>query len=133
MIDIKGFSLTIVISIFIMLILIAFVYDFDVKLIYISDIFFIVGMVFFSFGLIIVTGATEIFDSIGYLTKELLNSMNLTKKYFRKDEIDRSYLKSFGEYKEYKRLNGKSRLNGLNALTVGGAYIIASIVISTIV
>ncbi len=127
--DVKGLLFAIAISIIIVVLLMYFIYGLDMRLMYISDVFFFVGILYFFPGLIVVTGATEILSSIGYLTRRI----------FSKDKGDGNYFKSFNDYKEYKKdkkhKNSKynTRFIGINILLVGGVYILASFVISFIV
>lgn len=120
----------IALSILIMLLLMYLIYDFDMSLMNVSNVFFFMGTIYFFPGLIIVSGATDIFYGIGYLTRRM----------FLKDKGDGSYFKSFKDYKEYKcikngRYNTKDNTKGkgVNILLVGGVYIIISIVISMII
>lgn len=122
----KRVLFTIALSILIMLLLMFLLYDFDMSLMNISNVFFFMGTIYFFPGLIIVSGSTDVFTGIGYLTRRTVF----------KDKGDGNYFKSFNDYKEYKYLkNGKYNTEGkgVNILLVGGVYIIISIVISMII
>ena len=102
------------------------VYDFDMNLMSLSNVFFFMGTVYFFPGLIIVTGAADIFNGIGYLTRRM----------FFKSKGDGNYFKTFNDYKEYKQIeNVKHNFKGkgVNILLVGGVYIIISVVTGMIV
>lgn len=122
----KRVLFTIALSILIMLLLMFLLYDFDMSWMNISNVFFFMGAFYFFPGLIIVTGSTEVFAGMGYLTRRI----------FLKDKGEGNYFKSFNDYKEYKYLkNGKynTKSKGVNILLVGGVYIIISIVISMVI
>lgn len=120
---IKRFLYAIAVSIVIMILLMFFVYDFQMSWMYISNVIFIMGVFFFFPGLIIVTGASEVFQS----------SIYLGRKVFVKDR--EKYFKTFSDYKEYKRLKSAGTMRkgrGLEILILGGAYIIVSLIIGFI-
>ncbi|SCG83028.1 hypothetical protein DW1_1457 [Proteiniborus sp. DW1] len=130
--DMKSFLSIIVISIIIVMLLMYVIYGFDMRLMYLSNVFFFVGVVYFFLGLIFITNATEVFSGIGYLSR----------KAFSKDKGDGSDFKSFYDYKEYKEnrrdekyknSNYNTRFKGLNVLIVGGVYILVSIVINMVI
>ncbi len=122
----KRIFLTIALSILIMLLLLFLIYDFDMSLMNLSNVFFFMGAVYFFPGLIVVTGASEIFSSFGYLTRRM----------FLKNKGDGNDFKTFNDYKEYKHIksaNYNTKGKGVNILLVGGVYVIISIVISMII
>lgn len=117
---------TIALSILIMLLLMYLIYDFDTSLMNLSNVFFFMGTVYFFPRLIIVTGATDIFYSTGYLTRRM----------FLKNKGDGNYFKTFNDYKEYKYMDNvkyNTKGKGVNILLVGGVYIIISLCIGMIV
>lgn len=118
MIKASRLFLTVFISIVIMGLLIVFVYDYDIRPIHLSDIFFFVGIILFFPGLISMTGAMEVFVSSQYLLS----------KYFSRNIKDHHHFKSLAEYKEFKESRKKGR-KGLEMLTVGLVYIIISIIL----
>lgn len=120
---IKEFLYPIAVSIVIMILLMFFLYDFQISLMNISNVIFFIGMFFFFPGLISVTGASQIFDSSRYLTR---------KTFATNSEND---FKTFNDYKEYKRLkrvNNPIKSRGLTILILGGAYIVISLIIGFI-
>jgi len=122
----KRILFTVALSIIIMLLLMYLIYDFDINLMNISNVFFFMGIAYFFPGLIIVIDATDIFYSLGYVSRRM----------FSKDKGDGNYFKSFNDYKEYKyikNLKYNTKGKGVNILIVGGVYIIISIVISMII
>ena len=122
----KKIFFTIALSILIMLLLLFLVYDFDMSLMNLSNVLFFMGTVYFFPGLIIVTGASEIFSSVGYLNRRM----------FRKNKGDGNDFKTFNDYKEYKHIKSakyNTKGKGVNILLVGGGYVIMSIVISMII
>ncbi|MCM1992783.1 DUF3899 domain-containing protein [Oceanirhabdus seepicola] len=122
----KRIFFTIALSILIMLLLLFLVYDFDMSLMNLSNVLFFMGTVYFFPGLIIVTGASEIFSSVGYLNRRM----------FRKNKGDGNDFKTFNDYKEYKHIKSakyNTKGKGVNILLVGGGYVIISIVISMII
>lgn len=112
-------------SILIMIILMYLIYSFDVTLMNLSNVFFFTGIIYFFLGLIVVTGATEVFNSIGYLTRRM----------FLKPKGDAAYFKSFADYMEYKNtqnLGIKIKNKGFDVLIIGAIYIVLSIIIGMI-
>lgn len=121
--NIKKFLYTIIISIFIMLVLMGLIYDFNITLMNISNIFFVVGVAYFFPGIIVLSGAGSVFDSARYLTKKMFTREN------------KQYFKSFNDYKEYKQIKNASRNikgRGTSVLLIGGVYIIISVAIGVI-
>lgn len=47
------------------------IYELDFHLLYASNVFFIIGIMFFFPGVIIATNATNVFNGMGYLTKKI--------------------------------------------------------------
>ncbi len=113
--------LTIFISVVVVGLLIVFVYDYDIRLMHLSDIFFFVGVVLFFPGLISVTGAMEVFSSSQYLFS----------KYFSRNIKDHHHFNSLAEYKEFKKITSRKGRKGIEMLTVGLVYIIISIILSS--
>ena len=120
MIKASRLFLTILLSLVIVGLLAVFVYHYDLRPTHLSDIFFFVGLVFFSPGLISVIGAMEIFSAPRYL---------LSKTFSRNIEGQR-YFKSFADYKEFKETNPKKSRKLVEMLIVGLLYIIISIILS---
>lgn len=121
----KGILSTIVISIILVALVMYFVYGFELRLIYISDTFFLVGILFLFPGLIFITGATELFSSARYIFK----------KSFTKSTDGGNHLISFSDYKEYEKernANHNREFTGVSILVVGVAYIILSFIIGKI-
>ncbi len=114
--------LTVFISVVIMGFLVVFVYDYDLRPVHLSDIFFFVGVILFFPGLISMTGALEVFVSSQYLFS----------KYFSRNIKDHHHFKSLAEYKEFKELSSRKKgRKGLEMLTVGLVYIIISMIIGS--
>ncbi len=124
--NLKRLMFTIALSVTIMLLLMYLIYDFDTSLMNISNVFFFMGIAYFFPGLIIVSGVTDIFYSIRYLTKRM----------FCKDKDNENYLRTFNDYKKYndiKSVKHNMKGKGVNILLVGGVYIIISLIISIII
>ncbi len=100
--------------------LVVFVYGYDLRPMYLSDIFFFVGAVFFFPGLISVTGVMEIFASSQYLSS----------KVFSGKIEDQHHFKSLDDYKEFKKITSKKSRKRVEMLIVGLAYIIIAIILS---
>lgn len=121
--NIRKLLSTIIISIFIMIVLMGLVYDFNITIMNISNILFFVGVAYFFPGIIVISGAGSIFDSSGYLTRRIFLREN------------KQYFKSFNDYKEYKKIKNASRnINGrgTSVLIIGGVYIGLSLAIGVI-
>ncbi len=96
-----------------------FVYDFVFLPIYVANVLFVVGSIVFFFGLILVTGAMEVFES----------SIFLTKKVFSKDN-SKPYFKTFADYKEFHKIKNAHEPKKTNIpLIVGIVYIVISLII----
>ena len=122
----KRLLFIIALSVTIMLLLMYLIYDFDMNLMNLSNIFFFIGIACFFLGLIIVSGATDIFYSSRYLARRM----------FFKDKGNGNYFKTFSDYKEYKDINNlkyNTKGKGVDILLVGVVYIIISLLISTII
>lgn len=120
MIKIKNLLYTIAVSIGLMILLMWGIYDFDMSLMNLSNVIFVIGIILFFLGLISVTGAIQVFGSSQYLTR---------KTFSRKGKHD---FKTFKDYRDYKQLKnaGKAKNGkGLNRLLLGSVYIIASLII----
>ncbi|WBW95215.1 DUF3899 domain-containing protein [Oceanirhabdus sp. W0125-5] len=124
--NIKRIFTTIALSILIMSLVLFLRYDFEMSLVNLSNVFFLMGTVYFFPGLIIVSGAAGIFSSIGYLSRRM----------FSKNKGDGNHFKTFNDYKEYKHIeNSKYNTKGIgvNILLVGGVYITISVVTGMII
>lgn len=98
------------------------IYELDFHLLYASNVFFIIGIMFFFPGVIIATNATNVFNGMGYLTKKI----------FVKVKKQDHNFKSFGEYMEFKTINEADQhihRAGFFIVSIGAIYIIASLVI----
>lgn len=121
MIKASRLLLTIFVSVVVVGLLVVFVYDYDIRPMHLSDIFFFVGIVFFFPGLVSMTGALDVFVSSQYLFS----------KYFSRNTKDHHHFKSLAEYKEFKNITSRKGRKGLEMLTVGVVYIIISIILSS--
>lgn len=120
MIRIKNSIYTIAVSMVLMILLMWRIYDFDMSLINVSNVIFVIGIVLFFTGLVSVTGASEVFDSSKYLTQKIFS---------RKNEQTFKTFKDYKAYKQVKCLGKYGKYKGLNRLILGGVYIIASLII----
>ncbi len=109
------------ISMAIILGIIGLIYKFDFSIMYISNSVFAVGIFLFFIGVISITGATQIFEGCKY-TKRKISTKDSMKEF-----------KTFGEYKEYKKLSTPHESNKDKAkirLALGGVYLIISVIMS---
>lgn len=119
--ELKRVIYTVAVSIPIMMISFFLIYGMDLSVMHLSNVIFLMGMFFFFPGVISVTGAMEVFESSGYLTRKVFG---------KNSEND---FKTLGEYKAYKKLNKQQssiKGRGYTLLIVGGAYIILSLVMT---
>jgi hypothetical protein len=121
----KRFLIVIGISIPIMLLLLFTAFEGVISLMNISNVFFFAGLFLFFPGLIMVTDAMSVFNSLGYLTRRMIF----------KQKGD-NHFKTFGDYMEYKNINNPekhARRKSLEMLTVGGVYLVISFILSFMV
>lgn len=117
----KHILTTVISSVILGLILLFLVYDFEITKLYMANILFIVGVLYFFPGLIIVSGSAEMFRTVTYLGGRM----------FRKNK--EGVNESFAQYSERKNLE-RMRLHnkhvGYIILITGGSYIIISMIFS---
>jgi len=114
-----------------MLILLLVAYEFKMNYMNVSNVLFLVGITCFFPGLIQVSGAVEIFNSIGYLTTKTFSGLF---KFTSQESIDvnSKQFKSYSDYLTYKKNQAKTHSikgNGLTLLTIGSTYIVLSLLI----
>lgn len=117
---IKRLFYAIAVSIVIMILLMFLIYDFEISWMNLSNVIFLMGVLFFFPGLMSVTGASQVFHGSSYLSRKI---------FARSSE---NCFKTFNDYKEYKRLkhvNTTMKGRGLGILILGGVYVIVSLVI----
>lgn len=88
----------------------------------VSNILFLLGLIFFFLGLIIATNATRIFSSGDYILRKSFTSAKKMEHFF----------KSYHEYlvyKQEKRIRNKTTGLGIFLLSLGAFYILSSILI----
>lgn len=123
---VKSVLKSIVISILITIVLMFLMYDFNVNYVSLSNVLFIVGLTYFFPGVIVVSGASDLFSSFGYLTRRMVF----------KPKGDATHFKSFGDYMEYKnaqKAGNNLRGKGLDLLIIGILYVVISNFVGNIV
>lgn len=107
----------------IMILLMYWLYDFELTAIHVSNVLFIPGLLLFFPGLFLLTGAGQFFTSATYLTKKM----------FSKPSKMAEHLKSYNDFLVYRNAeNQHQRLKktGIQTLFTGVVYIVLSFIIA---
>ncbi len=109
-------------SCLVMVLLLYWIYDFELTRIHVSNVLFILGLCFFFPGLFLLTGAGQFFSSATYLTKKM----------FSKPEKMANHLKSYNDFLVHRNAESQHyRIKQIGKITlaIGGVYIVLSLIV----
>ncbi|OOO00249.1 MAG: hypothetical protein ATN35_08405 [Epulopiscium sp. Nele67-Bin004] len=111
----------ILITLVLVMMIMYFAYDFNFHMIYVSNAFFVTGALLFFPGLVMVSGAEKLFETVKYHTKKFSRRTNPND------------FKTIDQYREYQRIRQEMKPKdhvGMDIFVIGVAYIMISFLMS---